>query len=119
MYYILINYFGAVINTDYKIFFDIKDTHSSSKIKKLTKILETTYYSSNYKVKAVKSEEKQLIQVIDILIGAAGYKYAGLETSRSKLELIEHIEKRLNVDLVSTSPFKSPKVNVFVWQGKS
>lgn len=118
MYYYLLSYFGAILDTDYKVFFDIKDTHSSTKISKLSEILENKYYQSKYQVKAVRSEEKQLIQIIDLIIGAAGYKYSGYNTSSSKLELIDYIEKKLNVNLDSITPFNSHKINIFVWQGK-
>ena len=56
--------------------------------------------------------------MIDLIIGAAGYKYAKYETSPSKIELIKYIEKQLNVNLDSVTPFNTTKINIFVWQGK-
>lgn len=118
MYYTLLSYFGSLLDTDYKIFFDIKDTHSNLKINRLSEVLENKYFSSRYDVKAVRSNEKQMIQVIDLLIGAAGYKYSKYNKSSSKLELIDYIEKTLNVDLGCRTPFSTNKVNIFIWSGK-
>jgi hypothetical protein len=117
MYYTLINYFGTIYTTDYRIFFDIKDTHSNIKTKRLSNILENKHFST-YDIKAVRSHEKQLIQLIDVLIGAAGYKYQNLKGSKAKLDLIDYIESKFSIDITSPTAFRSDKVNIFIWDGK-
>lgn len=119
MYYTLISYFSSIADSDYKIYFDMKDTKSHVRVKKLSEILQNKYINSKYITKVVPSEEKQLIQVIDVIIGAAGYKYSGFKTSSAKLELVEYIESKLQVNLSTSTLFRSHKVNVFVWKGRS
>lgn len=117
MYYSLLTYFGVLFNTNYKVFIDIKDTHSNEKAKKLSTILGNTH-SSSYQISPVKSNEKQLIQVIDLIIGAVGYKFQGTKTNEAKLELISYIEQELSINLIEPTAFRTNKINIFVWDGE-
>lgn len=61
----------------YNIFIDIKDTHSSEKAEKLRKVISNSMYDFSRRivkqVKPIRSEEVQIMQLTDILIGAFGY----------------------------------------------
>lgn len=46
------------------------------------------------KVQQVRSHEVELVQVTDLLTGAISYVHRGLNASKAKNELIEHIRHR-------------------------
>ncbi|MFT0319746.1 DUF3800 domain-containing protein [Bacteroides thetaiotaomicron] len=70
------------------------------------------------RIQQVRSHEVELIQLADFLIGAVCYVHRNLQTSATKLELIEQIRKRSGYSLLKTTLYKEDKMNIFVWKGK-
>ena len=72
----------------YYIYLDIKDTKSKTKIRKLQAVLENSRYtfSSNTirNIQVIRSHEVEIMQLTDILIGAAAYKLRGFSQSNAK-----------------------------------
>lgn len=106
----------------YDIYIDIKDTQGQKKINKLQTYLCSNTYDFDKKVvrkiQQVRSHEVELIQLADFLIGSICYVHRGLQTSETKLELIEQIKKRSGYSLLRTTLYKEDKMNIFVWKGK-
>lgn len=104
----------------YKIYLDIKDTRGGEKIKKLREVLCHNMYDFNHEIiegtQLVRSEEIELIQVCDLLIGAMGYFYRGLKSNEGKMKIIERIKERSGYGLEKSTLYKEEKFNVFIWK---
>ncbi|OGW55700.1 MAG: hypothetical protein A2Y81_05815 [Nitrospirae bacterium RBG_13_43_8] len=103
----------------YRIYLDIKDTKSASKVAKLHEVLSNNMYDFQRKiierVQTVHSLEVSLLQLADLLTGAISYLNRGLSTSPVKLELIERMKKRSHYELTKTTLLLEKKVNLFRW----
>jgi hypothetical protein len=119
MYFYLLNQILAP-GSDYRIYIDIKDTKSLDRVNKLHEVLSNNRYDFKkqmiQRVQQVRSHEVQVLQITDLLTGALSYVHRNLETSSSKLELIERIRQRSNYSLQNSTLPKEPKFNIFVWQ---
>lgn len=110
----------------YNIFIDIKDTHSSEKAVKLQEVIRNSIYDFSKsivkQVKPIRSEEVQIMQVTDVLIGAFGYKNRifpeGEKRSQTKLNLIKLIQQRSNYSLEKSTLLREEKFNLFIWRAR-
>lgn len=106
----------------YNIYLDIKDTRSSQKIRKLHDVLCNNFFDFSRdiirKVQTVRSEELNILQLGDLLIGAITYANRGLSTNTAKLEIINSIRLHSHYRLTGTTLFREKKLNIFVWQAK-
>lgn len=103
----------------YRIYLDIKDTKSASKLAKLHEVLSNNMYDFQRKiierVQTVHSREVSLLQLADLLTGAISYLNRGLSSSPIKLEFIERMKKRSHYELTKTTLLLEKKVNLFRW----
>ena len=109
------------IGNKYNVYVDIKDTKGSEKIDTLKNILNNVtsnyFYEETVKnIQLVRSDQIQLLQLADLLIGAVSYKNRGLKENKAKIELIKQIEQRAGRSLDFNSPKDETKFNVFKWQ---
>jgi hypothetical protein len=111
---------------EYRIYLDIKDTRSASKVKKLHEVLCNAHYDFNRRiidrVQVVASREVEQIQLVDVLIGVVQY-VARREDQRAKanpgkLALVERMRKRSGYTLTNTTLLREDKVNLFFWKPK-
>lgn len=106
----------------YNIYIDIKDTRGQKKVEKLHDVLCNNHYDFNRQiirnVQQVRSHEVELLTVADLLIGAVSYINRGLNQSEAKLKLIERIKERSGYSLTSSTLYREPKFNLFVWDGR-
>lgn len=106
-------------NCSYNIYLDYKDTNMHYRGEELKQFLQNRF--SNFsnvkinKVQPIRSHEVEIMQIVDIIIGAIAYKNKKINTSSSKLEIIELIEKRSNANLLYSSVLREKKLNVFMW----
>ena len=103
----------------YRIYIDIKDTRSGSKIKKLREILSNSMYDFSQQiiewVQTVHSHEVEIMQLTDLLIGAISYVNRDLSASEAKAGIVDRIRKRSGYDLTRTTLLRENKVNLFRW----
>ncbi|MEW6110288.1 MAG: DUF3800 domain-containing protein [Nitrospirota bacterium] len=103
----------------YRIYLDIKDTKSASKVAKLHEVLCNNMYDFQRqiieRVQTVHSREVSQLQLADLLTGAISYLNRGLSSSPVKLELIERMKKRSHYELTKTTLLLEKKVNLFRW----
>ena len=103
----------------YAIYNDIKDTKGSEKVSVLRDVLHHTLYDfydeTITHIELVRSDQIQIFQLVDLLVGAVAYKNRGLTTSTAKTELIRHIEERSGRPLSYTTPRTEEKFNLFRW----
>jgi len=103
----------------YNIYLDIKDTRGSRKIKKLHEILCTKIYDLKKEVirqiQVYPSDQLELIQICDLLIGAIGYHNRGEKSNIGKLMLISRIQERSGYSLKKTTLLRESKMNLLIW----
>lgn len=106
----------------YNIYLDIKDTRSAEKIRKLHDVLCNNFFDFSreiiQKVQSIRSDESNILQLGDFLIGAITYANRGLLGSEAKLEIINQIRINSHYSLTRTTLFREKKLNIFRWIAK-
>lgn len=119
MYFQMLNNIFNPSN-QYNVYLDIKDTRSSDKINRLHQILINSNYDWSHTIiknmQPIRSEEVQIMQLTDILIGALSYINRGLYGSNAKLEIIDLIKRESGKSLVNSTYVSETKFNIFVWE---
>jgi len=104
----------------YRIYVDIKDTRSATKIAKLHDVLCNNIYDFERqiieRVQTVRSHEVEPLQLTDLLVGIVSYVNRGLSSNSAKVALVERMRKRSGYNLTRTNLLRESKVNLFVWQ---
>jgi len=118
MYYELLrNIIENNPDDSFKIYLDIKDTRSSEKVRKLHEILSNKFYDFNMEkvcnIQQIRSNESNILQLCDFLLGAVTYTNKGLYSNAAKLQVSETIEKKLGFNLKMTTPPWELKFNLF------
>lgn len=110
----------------YEIYIDIKDSNSYKKTKKLKEICCNNIYDFSGKVikriQPVRSNEIQIMQIVDVLIGAVCYTNRifpkDFKKSETKLEIIHFIKEKSGYQLNKSTPYKEDKFNIFIWDAR-
>lgn len=101
----------------YNIYMDIKDTKSKTKIAKLRDVLSNNMWDFSGRmiqnVQVIRSHEVELMQIVDVLIGAMSYYCRGLNKMDSKNEIIELIKRRSKYQLSKSTLYREQKFNIF------
>ncbi|MCC8304137.1 MULTISPECIES: DUF3800 domain-containing protein [Bacillus] len=117
MYYYMLK--PVISQIDTHIYIDIKDTNGAKKVHKLKEYLSNSihdFYGERItKAQLIRSEESQILQLVDLLIGAIGYENRDLDQSDSKLKLVELIKRRSGSTLRTKTSLFAEKFNLFVW----
>lgn len=108
----------------YNVYIDIKDSHSSERVKKLHDVCCNDRYDFSHetiqKIQPIRSDEVQLMQIVDILLGAVTYSNRifpeGFVKSQTKKDLIDLIKLRSKYSLNRTTYLKENKFNIFIWR---
>lgn len=118
MYYLMLCYM-IDSSQGYNIYVDIKDTHTNEKCNIVKSYLRKKYrdYDGKIicKIQPVDSSEIQLMQLVDILIGAITYSNRELNSSNSKMRLVNEMKQLSGLSLNHTTSINSNKVNIFLW----
>lgn len=121
MYYFLFkNWY--IYNNNLNIYIDERDTQSCKKIKELESVLKKitkNTETNNIKIKNIKSYEIELMQILDILIGAVNYRNNMSPSENHKTKLVYYIAEKMKVNLASTTQQSNPsyeKFNIFRWR---
>ena len=110
----------------YYVYIDIKDTHSGENAEKLCDVLANSQYDFDHKivrrVQPIRSDEVQLMQLVDILTGALAFRHNHAKltegVSRTKVELINRIVHRAGVSLIKTTLLSEDKMNLLIWTAR-
>ncbi len=109
-------------NARFDIYLDIKDTRSAGKVAKLHDVLAHNMYDFDRsiirRVQTVRSHEIGILQLADILIGAVSYANRRIQTSASKLTLVQRMRVRSGYSLTRTTLYREDKVNSFLWHAR-
>lgn len=106
----------------YSIYLDIKDTRSELKRSKLEGVLRNAKYDGSgdivRKVQQIRSNESELMQITDLLLGAVAYANRGLAQSPAKLAIVDRLQRLARLTLKSTTWMREPKFNLLIWQSR-
>jgi hypothetical protein len=104
----------------YRIYVDIKDTRGGRKIAKLHEVLSNNLYDFSRQIiehiQIVRSDEVEIMQLADLLIGAVSYANRGLDTSPAKQVLVERMRSRSGYSLTKSTLYREDKTNLFRWR---
>lgn len=107
-------------NKKYNIYLDIKDTIGKYKVEKLHEVLCNNMYDFSreiiHKIQQVRSNEVNLIQVCDLLIGALVYANRGKYNSNAKKRLVDLIKDKTGYTLNRTTLLREDKFNILIWK---
>jgi len=111
---------------NYEIYIDIKDTNSNRKAQKLRDICSNSMHDfSSHTIKRIqpiRSDEVQIMQIVDILVGSLGYNNRafpeGHQKSEAKLNIIKLIKKRSGCSLDRSTLLREEKFNLFLWDAR-
>lgn len=104
-------------NDDINVYMDIKDTNGGNKIKKLYDIITNdshTKVSNLNTIQLIRSDENEIIQLTDLLIGALSYANRYNNTNKPKQEIVDLIREKSGFDLKSKTPIDNTKFNLLV-----
>ena len=113
-YYALLPFLHS--NKSFNIFIDYKDTKGGQRVKKLQKVIDNTFYGQiDCMFTIIQSHESQIMQIVDILIGAIAYKNrTDIEhSSEIKNFIIDTIEKLSGTTLDTSTPPWENKFRIF------
>jgi hypothetical protein len=103
----------------YRVYIDIKDSRGGRKVRKLHEVLCNNMYDFSReiieRVQIIRSEESQVIQLADLLVGVLSYANRGLAGSDAKQALVEKVKARTGYSLTKTTLYREEKFNLFRW----
>ena len=125
MYFEMLSYIFDNSN-EYNTYIDIKDTNSYQKSQKLYEVCCNSIYDfsgeSIRKIQPIRSHEVEIMQLVDILIGAVTYANRNFSEnhikSSAKLQVIERIKQRSGRNISRTSMLRDYKFNLFIWRSR-
>jgi len=116
MYYQLLHYPTSDAENVYNMYFDIKDTCSHLKLRKLKEYIGHGSNVRNFQF--MRSHESQFIQLADVLMGAINYNLrveSGNLPGKSEYKrgIVELVKRYSNMDLVRSTYKDEEKFNLF------
>lgn len=127
MYYIVYYYMLIyILNKEnaYNIYIDIKEEkRGGKKSENLRKVLSNKLYDFSYKrvikkLQIIRSEESEILQLADLMIGALGYLNRGLPSDSAKGEVVKFIKSLSGGSLKLNSLPSESKFNLYYWKGR-
>lgn len=111
-------------NDKYNIYIDIKNTQSNYRAQKLREVCSNNMYDFSMtiinKIQPINSNESQILQLSDLLIGACTYAnrtfLAGHKKNITKLQIIDRIKLRSKYKLDKSTLLGESKFNYFLWR---
>lgn len=110
----------------YEVYIDIKDSKSYHKAQKLREVCSNSIYDFSHSIiqrlQPIRSEEVQIMQIVDILIGAVGYENRkfpdDFQKSAAKQDIIDIIKKRSRYTMTKTTLLREEKLNLLSWDAR-
>ncbi len=109
-------------NQEYQISLDYKDILGGQRVRKLQEVLCNSLYDFNHSIIKsiilVKSHHVELIQLVDLIVGALSYNARNLDTNAGKIKIINRIKERSKYNLTKSTLLKEDKFNFLIWDSK-
>ena len=107
----------------YRIYLDIKDTRSATRVAHLHTVLLNAQNDFAQEVveriQTVRSHEVEILQLADILIGAVSYAHRGLSGNLGKEAVIARLRQRSKTSLLDSSFSQESKIHIIRWSPRS
>ena len=104
----------------YFVYLDIKDTRGGKKVKVLQDVLCNNIYDFNReiisRIQIIRSEESQIMQLADVLIGVLSYVNRELSENPAKMALVNTVRTRTGYSLTKSTLCREEKFNIFCWR---
>lgn len=108
----------------YNVFVDIKDSHSSERVKHLHDVCCNDMYDFSHevvrKIQPIRSHEVQIMQLVDILLGAITFENRCFsqkeERSATKIAIVNLVKQRSGYSLKKTTYLRESKFNILIWR---
>ena len=106
----------------YNVYLDIKDTRGRKKVRKLHEVLSNAHYDFSRsiieKIQLVRSDEVELVQLADFMIGIVSYANRELEANKAKHTLVQQLRAYSQYSLRHSTLLKESKLNLFRWRAR-
>ena len=106
----------------YNVYLDIKDTRGRKKVQKLHEVLSNAHYDFSrsiiQKIQLVRSDEVELVQLADFIIGIVSYANRELEANKAKYTLVQQLRAYSGYLLRNSTLLKESKLNLFRWRAR-
>ncbi|MGB6973516.1 MAG: DUF3800 domain-containing protein [Terracidiphilus sp.] len=103
----------------YHVYVDIKDTWGSRRVAHLHDVICNSMYDFSReileRIQIMRSDESELLQLADVLIGAVGYAARDLKGNRGKVRLVEFIRQQTGYSLARSTLYREEKFNLLRW----
>lgn len=107
---------------NYYVYLDIKDTRGGRKVEKLHEVLSNAQYDFSRsiieRIQLVRSNEVELLQLADFLMGIVSYANRGLSDNSAKSALVQRLRAYSRYSLTHTTLLKENKLNLFRWHAR-
>lgn len=111
----------------YHVYLDIMNSHSAARAKKMHDVCCNDIYDFSHSiienVQPIRSEEVQIMQLVDVLLGATVYANRsfpeGFICSATKQKLISLIRYRSGYNLQKSTLLREDKFNLFIWRANN
>lgn len=108
----------------HNVYIDIKDTNSNYKAQKLLEVCRNSQYDFNAriikKIQPIRSHEVQIMQLVDILVGAITYVNRNFgedeKIGETKKEICRYIQTISGYSLQKTTLLREKKMNILAWE---
>lgn len=108
---------------EFFVYLDIKDTHSAENIRKLEEVCANNRYDFEHRIikriQPIRSEEVQIMQLVDILVGALTFRHNNEPLSpnanSTKVAIVNRIIDRSGYSLMKNTLLKEEKLNLLIW----
>lgn len=106
---------------EYNIYLDIKDTIGGPRVRKLHEVLRNQFADPFgeciHHIQQIHSHEVELMQIVDIFVGALCYANRGLRTEGPKIDVIKRIAGYMPTQsLCQKTALSYRKFNLFIWE---
>lgn len=113
-------------NGSFYIYIDVKDTNSGIRANKLQEVCANAEHDFDRtvvrRIQPIRSDEVQVMQIVDILAGALTYRnnWEGdrFPVDGAKASLVARVAERSGLDLTSSTPLGTDKLNLFFWNAE-
>lgn len=110
----------------FEVYIDIKDSNSYHKAQRLREVCSNSMYDFSQSIiqrlQPIRSDEVQIMQLTDILIGAIAYENRsfpdGFQKSSAKQGIISLIKKRSGYTMKKTTLLREDKLNLLRWDAR-
>ena len=110
----------------YEVYIDIKDSHSYQRAQKLREVCCNSMLDFSERIirrlQPIRSNEVEIMQLVDVLIGAVGYENRifplGFPKSQAMMQIVDLVKKRSGYSQTKKTLIREEKINLLAWDAR-